>query len=321
MNTESVNTGGIPAVTWFIPCYNGMPYIRDAVESVLAQTLTDWECLLIDDGSRDGTWEYLQSLKDPRFRLYRTPCNLQVGTTGNMALALARGRYLARLDQDDLAHPQRLEKKFLFLEAHPEVTVCGTRAVLFGDLQAQTSLACDDAGIKARLLGGKGFLVNPSTLLRLDFVRRHGLCFDAAHPLSCDYGFWVDCMLQGAVFANLDEPLTSYRIHAAQGSRQVERMSEGVRRVRARLLTAWFPDLTGREILALELLVHDSRQLTFRMEDVRLGLAVCDRLLASPGPSRFGEDRGYVHAYLAHRRDFWLGMLERTAARVPEGRA
>ncbi len=115
-----------PKVTVLTPVYNREQYIATAIESVLAQSFTDFELLLIDDGSTDGSAEILRSYTtDPRVRVVRNEQNLGIPQTRNRGIDLARGEYVAMLDSDDWAYPCRLETQVAFLDRHRDVAVVG----------------------------------------------------------------------------------------------------------------------------------------------------------------------------------------------------
>ena len=105
-------------VSVVIPAYNRERYLADAVDSVLAQTFTDFELLIVDDGSRDRTVEIAKSYRDPRIRLVRHERNRGVAAARNTGVAEARGAYVAFLDSDDVAYPDRLARQVAFLDAH-----------------------------------------------------------------------------------------------------------------------------------------------------------------------------------------------------------
>ncbi len=117
-----------PKVTVLMPVYNGERYLREAMDSVLAQTFTDFEFLIINDGSTDCSVEIIRSYDDPRIRLVHNEKNLKLVATLNKGFDLARGEYVARMDCDDISLPTRLARQVEFMEAHPEVGVCGTWA-------------------------------------------------------------------------------------------------------------------------------------------------------------------------------------------------
>lgn len=116
-----------PKLTVLMAVYNGERFLRDAVESILNQTFCDFEFLIINDGSTDGTRDILLSYQDQRIRLVENECNIGLTKSLNIGLALARGEYIARQDADDISYPNRLQKQLEFLEAHTEVMLLGTQ--------------------------------------------------------------------------------------------------------------------------------------------------------------------------------------------------
>ena len=118
--------GRDPKVTVFIPVYNRERYIGAAIDSILAQSFTDFELLLVDDGSTDDSVAVIEAYDDPRIRLERNAQNLGSPRTRNRGLDLTRGEYMAMLDSDDAAYPERLARQVAFLDAHPDYAAIGS---------------------------------------------------------------------------------------------------------------------------------------------------------------------------------------------------
>ncbi|MEN6640916.1 MAG: glycosyltransferase family 2 protein [Armatimonadia bacterium] len=116
-----------PLVTVAVPFYNNERTLLNTIRSVLAQSLEDWEMILADDGSPDGSLQVAQSVQDPRIRVISDGRNLKVAARRNQITREARGKYIAVLDADDLMHPDRLKRQIELLEARPEVDVVGTQ--------------------------------------------------------------------------------------------------------------------------------------------------------------------------------------------------
>src|ERR1039458_5312287 len=132
-----------PAVSVIMPVYNGEKFLRTAVDSVLWQTFEDWELVVVDDASTDSTPDILADYRDPRIRVLRNETNRKPAACANRGLAGASGRYIARLDADDVWLPDRLAVQLRYLEAHPEVTLVGSAAHLI-----------DEAGVRFGLHPG-----------------------------------------------------------------------------------------------------------------------------------------------------------------------
>jgi len=115
-----------PRVSVLMPVYNGEKYLHQAIDSILGQTFTDFEFLIINDGSTDSSAELIESYNDPRIRLVHNKTNLKLIETLNKGIRLARGQYIARMDCDDISMSERLSKQVAFMDAHPEVDILGT---------------------------------------------------------------------------------------------------------------------------------------------------------------------------------------------------
>ena len=131
-----------PKVTVLMPVYNGEKYLKEAITSILLQTFDDFEFLIINDGSSDASVDIIQSFRDPRIRLVHNDTNIGLIATLNKGLKLAHGKYVARMDQDDISLPRRLEKQTYFMDNNPDVGVCGTWIKLFMGLDYIKNILC-----------------------------------------------------------------------------------------------------------------------------------------------------------------------------------
>ena len=122
----------MPEITVLMSVYNGQKYLRQCIESILSQTNGDFEFLIIDDGSTDSTPSILASYQDPRMKIIRQE-NCGVTKSLNRGLALAQGTFVARIDADDIAMPDRFEKQFSFLQFNPDVGIVGSNAILIDE--------------------------------------------------------------------------------------------------------------------------------------------------------------------------------------------
>ena len=210
----------MPEITVAMPAYNAAADLREAMDSILAQTFEDFELLVVDDGSTDGTFALAGATGDSRVRVERLPGNRGRATARNMALGRARGRYLAWMDADDIAHPRRLELQHACLEAQPDTHICGAGVEYFGHSQAVEFFPeLPEAARGAALFGAP--VPNGCSLLRLDAVRSFGLRYDAALARAEDMAFWADALLGAGLRAtNLQIPLLRYRYAPARQARQ-----------------------------------------------------------------------------------------------------
>lgn len=209
-----------PAVTVLIPAHNAGAFLREAVDSILAQTFTDFECLVIDDGSTDGAVEALRAIPDPRLRIERNPRNLGLIATLNRGLELARAPLLARMDADDVALPQRLERQVGRMSCRPRLSLIGTWAQ-FIDETGKSHGICrkpvDHGSILKEILHGNTF-IHPSVMMRTEVARQlGGYPSEATH--AEDYGLWLR-MVENHESENLPECLLMYRVHSGQISQR-----------------------------------------------------------------------------------------------------
>jgi glycosyltransferase involved in cell wall biosynthesis len=211
-----------PKLSVLMTVYNGMPYLPKAVDSILSQDFTDFECILVDDGSTDETSTYFKQLSDPRV-LILSQENGGTAAASNFGLSRCRGEYLARMDADDITLPTRFGKQVRFLDENPAVGILGTQLACMGECRTGKSLnlPCSNATIRQSLLKGKHALCHPTLMMRTQLLREIG-------------GYWKlrliddwDMMLRMTEITqahNLNEVLHHYRVH--RGSLNGSRMKE-----------------------------------------------------------------------------------------------
>jgi glycosyltransferase involved in cell wall biosynthesis len=220
-----------PAVSVIMPVRNGAEWLAEAVASIRAQDFPDFEFLIIDDGSDDGTVALLSrfAAADCRIRLVRQAPQGIVPAL-NTAITKARAPYLARLDADDRASSDRLGKQFAFMQAHPEIGLLGTRAERIdaaGHVVGRLAPPTDPATL-ARVLERTNPFVHSSTMMRTALVRQLG-GYRAAFRAAEDYDLWLR-MAEASRIANLADYLTQYRWHESNLSqRDAVRQSFSVR--------------------------------------------------------------------------------------------
>lgn len=201
-------------VTVVMPVYNASRYIKEAVESILHQTYSDFLLLCIDDCSEDNSLEILQQIKDDRLRIVKNEVNRGIAYTRNVGLDMSETEYIALIDDDDIALPYRLEHEVQYLDAHQDIQVVGGHQRQidgFGkDLDKQWSVYLNPDYIQAYLLLGNT-VVNGSAMFRREFIRKHNIRFRDNMCGVEDYQFWVECSLKGKI-KNLDEVLLLWRV-------------------------------------------------------------------------------------------------------------
>lgn len=210
-----------PVVTVLIPVHNGTAFLRDAIGSVLGQTFGDFELLLLDDASTDESREIIGSFRDPRVRLERNARNVGQTATLNRGLDLARGRYVARLDQDDVSLPRRLERQVELLERRPEIDVVGTWGFVIDArgrrVGAMRRRVRDRGSFLGALIVGECPFWHPSVVFRRDAIRALG-GYDTSFAPAEDVDLWTRLALSGGQGVVLPEVHCLYRLHDRQQS-------------------------------------------------------------------------------------------------------
>ncbi|MCA9034576.1 MAG: glycosyltransferase [Planctomycetaceae bacterium] len=218
-----------------LPVYNNRRYLRDAVDSILSQTYSDFELLVFDDGSTDGSLQLLQEFarKDSRLLVYeRSHCGYTPHL--NEGIKIARGQFVARMDSDDICFPKRFETQVAFLNQHPGVIAVGSSVELideYGDPYSRMIVPQTHEEIDARHLnGGGGTMPHPSVMMRREAVLKVGAYQPQFEPAE-DLDLWLRLAEVGKL-ANLAEPLLRYRVHAAMISQaKADKQSDQVQRI------------------------------------------------------------------------------------------
>jgi glycosyltransferase involved in cell wall biosynthesis len=200
----------MPKVTVFMPVYNRARTIRESVDSVLAQTFTDFELLLIDDGSTDESVRIIESYDDPRIRLVRHEENQGIPKTRNDGLRLAEGEYLALLDSDDCACPKRLERQVRMLDERPKIAAVGSWLKQI-DANSHTKGILIRPVLPRQIHARIPFVTcfkNPAMTARTDLMRKFG--YREQFVFCQDIDMWARMSVEHEL-ANIPEFLTRYR--------------------------------------------------------------------------------------------------------------
>lgn len=204
-----------PKVTVLMPVYNCEAYVGEAIDSILGQSFTDFEFLIIDDASTDKTVPIVEGYSDSRIKFIRKPKNTGYTNSLNYGLGIAQGEYIARMDGDDISLPERFAKQVTFMDAYPEVVACGTTYSIIGSSEIKNvPLNHDD--IKVQLLQ-KTCFGHPTVMLRKSVFDEFKIIYNSKREPAEDYDLWVRLLKYGKL-ANLPEVLLSYRVHDGQVS-------------------------------------------------------------------------------------------------------
>ena len=208
-----------PTVSVIMAAYNGAALIGPTLESLQAQTLGDFELLVVDDCSTDDTLAALRAWKDPRFRVIAAESNQGVVRSRNRAFAEARGRYIAALDHDDLCYPQRFERQVAYLDSHPDTVLLGTASDILQDGHITPSMLAPltTPPLVEWLLRIENPLVWSSVMMRADAARRLDIFQRAEMNFAEDYDLYHRIRHFGRI-ARLDDVLVTYRKHSGSAS-------------------------------------------------------------------------------------------------------
>ncbi len=228
-----------PIVSIVMAAFNEEKYISDAIQSVLNQSFTDFEFIIINDGSTDRTEEIIQSFKDPRIRYIRNEENIKLIASLNKGLKVAKGKYIARMDSDDLCYADRLEKQVAFMEANPTIGISGAQLLVFGNEDGVMQYPLLHEEIKLRLFITSCF-GNNVVIFKREIMEQHQLYFPQGYLHAEDYKCWTNWVTVTQT-ANLSQNLVKYRSHSNSVSFQHKTLQRETRnRIRREYATQAF---------------------------------------------------------------------------------
>ena len=201
-------------ISVIMPTYNtDLEMLKESVESILNQTFRDFEFIIIDDGSTNGTDEYLNGIQDNRVRIIKNLHNIGITKSLNIGLREAGGKYIARMDADDISLPGRLEKQFNYMEAHPDVVMCGCWLEEFGKVVALRRPHIPNMEqYRIKTLFAYPSPLHPTMFIRHEILTEHNIEYDEGLPYAQDYALCVALGNLGEIKI-LPEVLLRRRIH------------------------------------------------------------------------------------------------------------
>lgn len=208
-----------PLISVVMPVWNGAAYLREAIESILNQTFTDFEFIIIDDGSTDDTVAIINSYQDERIRLIQQE-HEGIVVALNRGVAEARAEWVARMDADDIAYPQRFETQLALIKSKPDTVLCHTQICMIGETNyiVKVGRFPRSEGLLLLRLCYQCPFVHSTVMFRKDvFLASGGYLAEERH--AEDYGLWGRLVLQGSVVGS-STPLLDFRVHQASISKQ-----------------------------------------------------------------------------------------------------
>lgn len=202
-----------PTITVLMSFYNDAPWIGETVESIIRQSWADFEFLIIDDGSNDRSLSIVNSFNDERIRLLTNTTNQGLTASLVRGIEEAKGRYIARIDADDIAEPDRLAIQLDFLETHPHIGIVGSTCLTFRDDSPTVGLynvPLEPLAIFWTALLNNPF-AHPTVMIRQDILNKYALNYDPGFITAQDYDLWTR-LLERTQGQNLKQPLVKYRL-------------------------------------------------------------------------------------------------------------
>jgi len=239
--------------------YNGEPFLREAIDSILQQTFTDLEFLIINDASTDQSVKIIESYQDSRIQMFSNVENIGLTKSLNKGLDLARGKYIARMDADDISLPIRLEKQVAFMESHSEVGLCGGWFQIMGGSlikKPETHLE-----IAVRMLRRNPF-GHSTVMIRKSILEEFNLTYNETLTSSQDYELWSRIIEHTKVY-NIPKVLVMYRVHNNQisTSKRNEQLKNETK-IKKAIIKKLLPDISDNVILIHEKVVISTEKIS-----------------------------------------------------------
>lgn len=193
--------------------YNNSKYLPEAIKSILNQTFSNFEFLIINDGSTDSSVDIINSFNDTRIHLVHNNSNLGLTKSLNKGIKLANGKYILRMDADDISLTNRIERQVEFMENNPKIAVCGCWANIVDEYNNIVNIkkyVTSSEEIKVRLFLVENALGHPGVIMRKNIVKHY--FYNEEYPYSQDYELWVR-LAKSHLLSNIPEPLINYRFH------------------------------------------------------------------------------------------------------------
>lgn len=215
-----------PKISVLMPVYNSEKHLKDTIDSILRQSFTDFELLIVNDASTDCSESIIQNFNDKRIKYFCNDKNLGISPTRNKLMNLAQGEYLAIIDNDDICLPERFAKQVKFLNENNDISVVGTWVELFCKQTPKGNL-----GFVKKIIRNLGWVwcqppyptiydaiqgcpvMHPSAMIRKADFEKNNICYRAEFTPAEDFDLWAEALMKGLKLANLQEVLLKYNLH------------------------------------------------------------------------------------------------------------
>ena len=224
-------------ISVLIPCYNAEKFIQRSIDSVLSQSYSELELVIVDDGSTDNTAKIINSYEDSRIKLISLGSNLGIVNALNIGLNACRGIYIARMDADDICLEDRLALQSYYLNNNTEVVAVGSSVINFNEAgqQVEINYPKDHFSILLNLMLFERSICHPSVMFRANVIEK-GVKYKVEHNLCEDYDLWFQLSRVGKL-ANIERPLLKYFRGGSQSSIQQKELM--LQKTRILLFNIW----------------------------------------------------------------------------------
>lgn len=236
----------VPKVSVVMPIYNAEKYVVEAIESILTQTFTDFEFIIINDGSTDRSEEIILTFNDSKIKYLKNTHNLGLVETLNFGIKIALGIYIVRMDADDISFPERLSKQVAFMDQNPNIGVMGSAYEIFGDM-TKTYSPPTDPMLAYTHLSFNSAIGHPTSIIRKSVLDKNNIQYESRFEYAADYAFWIR-ISQVSNIISTEEPLLRYRWHTSNMSNS----DPSVNRAKSEARVLWYELHLKRPISDLE---------------------------------------------------------------------
>ena len=298
-----------PLVSILMSIYNESPYfLRGAVESILSQSYTNSEIVLISDNPHNDELNKIAAgyaQKDSRIKFIKNKENIGLTKSLNKGINCCNGKYLVRMDGDDISLPTRIEMQVEYMEKHPEVDVASSNVCFIDEEDhelSKSNLPTDNESIKAELLFHSP-IIHPAVIIRNEKTSEHSFQYDEHYRYSQDYALWVDMLKDGKRFGNIETCLLKYRLSSNQitSSKRDEQL-EYTRKIQQKVWDYFGLQLSGESRELLFKLIYDSKLLTEYKKKIVVE-AISDFRMAAKGvlpPKAINDTMRLLSGYYVH---------------------
>tara|TARA_B100001287_G_scaffold72444_1_gene60079 strand:- start:11039 stop:12055 length:1017 start_codon:yes stop_codon:yes gene_type:complete len=238
--------GNNPLCSVVMSVYNGSEFLSDAIESILQQTYKNFEFIIINDASTDNSLEIIKSYNDHRIVLIENKKNIFLAASLNKGIKASQGKYIIRMDADDISMPNRISKQVQYMENNPDIGICGTCSEIIGFNPGYSKYSAENHIIKYKLLY-ECHLLHPTIIIRSDIIEKHQLYYNESYRKNQDYELFVRA-IDKTNYGNILDYLLKYRQTEHNIKREVHDQNQNVIEIQKKLFRKLGLEISEEEI-------------------------------------------------------------------------